>query len=126
MKILIETQHGNLKAKINENKNTRTAKAIIEALPIEGKINKWGNEIYFKISAEIEKENSQEEVEVGDLAYWVEGSCFCIFFGRTPASKTDKPRAYSAVNVFGRITSKNFIQTLKKVKSGEKVMIKKA
>lgn len=125
MKILIKTQHGNLEAEIDEKKNPKTAKAIIQALPIEGKANRWGDEIYFEIPVKIGKENSQQDVEVGDLAYWVEGSCFCIFFGKTPVSKGEKPRAFSPVNVFGRITSKNFVEVLKKVKDGEKIRIEK-
>jgi hypothetical protein len=31
------------------------------------------------------------------------GKAFCIFFGPTPVSRNDKPRAYSPVNVFGRV-----------------------
>jgi hypothetical protein len=31
------------------------------------------------------------------------GSAFCIFFGPTPASTGDQPRAYSPVNVLGRV-----------------------
>ncbi|MEM5773010.1 MAG: cyclophilin-like fold protein [Candidatus Aenigmatarchaeota archaeon] len=126
MKILIKTQHGNLGAEIEERKNPKTAEAIIQALPIEGKANLWGEEIYFEIPVKLEKENSQQDVEIGDLAYWIEGSCFCIFFGKTPVSKTEKPRAYSPVNVFGKITSKNFVEILKKVKDGEKIRVEKA
>ncbi|MEM5836371.1 MAG: cyclophilin-like fold protein [Candidatus Aenigmatarchaeota archaeon] len=126
MKILIKTQHGSLEAEIDEKKNPRTAKSIIQALPIEGKANLWGEEIYFEIPVKLERENSQQDVEIGDLAYWIEGSCFCIFFGKTPVSKNEKPRAYSPVNVFGKITSKNFVEILKKVKSGEKIRVEKA
>ncbi|MEM5883107.1 MAG: cyclophilin-like fold protein [Candidatus Aenigmatarchaeota archaeon] len=125
MKILIKTNYGNLEAEIDESKNPKTAKAIIKVLPIESKVNLWGKEIYFEIPIKIEEENSQEEVEVGDLAYWIEGRCFCIFFGRTPASKGEKPRAYSPVNVFGKIKSKNFVEILNKVKNGEKIRVEK-
>jgi len=126
MKIKIKTQHGELEAEINENKNPKTAKAIIQALPIKGRANRWGDEIYFEIPVKIGKENSQQEVEIGDLAYWIEGSCFCIFFGKTPVSSGNKPKAYSPVNVFGKIISENFIEILKKVKDGEKIRIEKA
>jgi hypothetical protein len=126
MKIKIKTQHGELEAEINENKNPKTAKAIIQALPIKGRANRWGDEIYFEIPVKIGKENSQQEVEIGDLAYWIEGSCFCIFFGKTPVSSGNKPKAYSPVNVFGKIISENFIEILKKVRDGEKIRIEKA
>jgi len=42
-------------------------------------------------------------VEVGDLGYWPGGQAFCIFFGPTPVSTDDRPRAASPVNIFGRI-----------------------
>ena len=44
------------------------------------------NEIYFPIPVEAEAENAATLVEEGDLAYWPEGRCFCIFFSLTPAS----------------------------------------
>ena len=47
--------------------------------------------------------DARAEVEVGDLAYWPAGPAFCIFFGPTPVSTGDQPRAYSPVNVFGRV-----------------------
>jgi hypothetical protein len=46
--------------------------------------------------------DAREEVEVGDLGYWPTGPAFCIFFGPTPVSTDQKPRAYSPVNIFGR------------------------
>jgi hypothetical protein len=126
MKIKIKTEHGNLEAEINEKKNPKTARAIIQALPIESEASRWGEEIYFEIPVSLGEENPQKEVEVGDLAYWVEGSSFCIFFGRTPASTGLKPKAYSPVNVFGKITDKSSIEILKKIKNGEKIRIEKA
>ena len=43
-------------------------------------------------------------MSIGDLAFWPAGNCFCIFFGRTPASMGEKPAAASLVNRFGRLT----------------------
>ncbi|MEJ2559592.1 MAG: cyclophilin-like family protein, partial [Anaerolineae bacterium] len=37
--------------------------------------------------------------------YWPVGHAFCIFFGPTPASTGERPRAYSPVNVLGRVVS---------------------
>lgn len=90
-----------LTAQLNHN---RTAEAIASALPIEGRANVWGEEIYFEIPVEIPlAADAVEEVDIGTLAYWPTGSALCIFFGPTPVSTGDKPRAYSPVNVFGRI-----------------------
>lgn len=83
--------------------DTNTARAIWNALPIEGRANRWGEEIYFSIGLTLAGEGGREVVEVGDLAYWPPGTAFCIFFGPTPASEGSEPRAASPVNVFGRV-----------------------
>lgn len=87
-------------AELNE---TETAKAIWEALPIEGQANTWGDEIYFSIPVRLETEKGQATVELGDLGYWSPGTAFCIFFGPTPASHGDEIRPASPVTVFGRV-----------------------
>jgi len=84
--------------------DTPTATRIFEALPIEGAVNVWGEELYFDIPLSLEQEpDASADVAVGDLAYWPTGRAFCIFFGPTPVSTGDQPRAYSPVNVFGRV-----------------------
>ena len=80
------------------------AAKIMEILPVEGTANVWGDEIYFDIPLNLDLEgDARADVEVGDLAYWPTGSAFCIFFGPTPVSTDEKPRAYSPVNVFGKV-----------------------
>jgi hypothetical protein len=86
-----------------ELKESHTADAIWNALPIKGRANTWGDEIYFSIPVHVGEENGQEVVELGDLGYWPPGNAFCIFFGRTPASRGSEIRPASAVNVFGRV-----------------------
>jgi hypothetical protein len=81
-----------------------TAAKVLEALPFESTVNTWGNEIYFTIPVAMQQEpDARAEVEIGELAYWPMGKAFCIFFGPTPVSRDEKPRAYSPVNVFGRV-----------------------
>ena len=122
MKIKITS--GNISA-MTELKNTDTAKAVYKALPIEGSANRWGAEIYFPIPVNIEAEpDAQEIVSEGDIAYWPEGSCFCIFWGRTPASKGNEIRAASKVNVFGNVTGDARIFT--KVKNGDLIVLERA
>lgn len=88
-------------AELNESP---TAEAIWQALPIVGTANTWGDEIYFDIPVSREEEqDSRTEVEVGELGYWPAGTAFCIFFGRTPASRGSQPRAASPVNIVGRL-----------------------
>ncbi|MBI2208730.1 hypothetical protein HYU50_04500 [Candidatus Woesearchaeota archaeon] len=74
---------------IAELKDTKTAKAIYEKLPIESTASIWGQEVYFEIPVNLEAEKDAKEiVSKGDIAYWPAGRCFCIFFGKTPASQT--------------------------------------
>lgn len=81
-----------------------TATAIAEALPIVGRANTWGDEIYFEIPVDIGREaDARAEMAVGELAYWPAGKAFCIFFGPTPASEGDAPVAASACNVVGQV-----------------------
>ncbi len=104
-----------------ELNDTATAKAIWNALPIEARASTWGDEIYFSIPVYLEEENAQEVVEKGDLGYWPPGNAFCIFFGRTPASRGDEIRPASPVNVIGRVEGDPTV--FKKVRSGERVML---
>ena len=84
--------------------DSSTADAIWDALPLEAQANTWGEEIYFGIPVHLnEADGASDVVDMGDLGYWPTGHAFCIFFGRTPASKGDEIRAASAVNVFGRV-----------------------
>ena len=122
MQIIIKTSYGEVKGEIDEKKNPITARKIIESLPIEGRVNRWGDEIYFEIPVQIDEENSQEEVEVGDIAYWPPGNALCIFFGRTPVSETEKPKAYSPVNVIGKVGGTS---VFKKMKDGDDIFISK-
>jgi len=117
------TSIGHVSAEFLKNKNTKTADAIWNALPIEANANLWGEEIYFSTNVNAALENSQDLVDVGDIAYWPPGEAFCIFFGPTPASTDDQPRAASSVNVFARVRGDPSI--FKKVRDGERMVIER-
>ncbi len=106
-----------------ELKETETAQAIWEALPITGRANIWGDEIYFSIPVRLGEEDPQAVVEMGDLGYWPPGSAFCIFFGPTPASRGDEIRPASPVNVFGKVIGDP--KVFKKVKGGTEVVLER-
>ncbi len=121
MKIKITTPStGPVEAMFTEE-NPETVKALKIALPITGRANLWGDEIYFSISVDAPPENGKTVVELGDLAYWPPGNAFCIFFGLTPMSRGNEIRPASAVNVFGKITGDP--KVFKKVRNGEEVKI---
>lgn len=118
-RIRIQMQDVVLEAELNESPS---AQKIWNALPITGVANRWGDEIYFEIPVKCDPEpDARVDVAMGDLGYWPEGCGFCIFFGPTPVSTTDQPRAYSPVNVIGRVIGDATV--CKKVKDGTPVSI---
>jgi len=119
--IIITAGSVSLTATLSQNK---TAQAIFQALPIDGSVKRWGDEIYFSIPVIIdEAEDARQEMQVGELAYWPVGTAFCIFFGRTPVSKDNEPRAYSNVNPFGKIDGD--ATQFRKVEDNERIKITK-
>jgi hypothetical protein len=121
-KILIKVENIEIEAELN---NSKTAEKIWELLPIEGRVNTWGDEVYFSIGSKIAlEEDSSEIVSIGDLAYWPPGEAFCIFFGSTPASYGDEIRAASDVNIFGKIIGDARI--FKEIRAGTKIWIEKS
>jgi len=119
-KITITVEDIKMSAELNDSK---TAQKIWDALPIEGSVNTWGDEIYFSIPVNVELENAKAVVSEGDLGYWPPGNAFCIFFGLTPASQGDEIRPASAVNVFGKIIGDP--KVFKKASSGAKIILEK-
>jgi len=108
-----------------ELNNSPTAQLIWDALPIEGRANRWGEEIYFSIPVKASSEQSaREDVEVGELGYWPPGNAFCIFFGPTPVSSGSQPRAASPVNILGRVSGD--ATRFRAVRDGERVVIVRA
>ena len=117
--ITISTEDVTVDAELGTN---ATAVKILEALPFESIVNTWGEEIYFNIPVTVKQApDARAEVDIGDLAYWPTGAAFCIFFGPTPISRNNKPRAYSPVNVFGRILGD--AAALKNIASGARIRV---
>ena len=101
-----------------------TAQQVWDALPMAGGARTWGDEIYFEIPVKVEQQpDARAEVEVGQLAYWPMGHAFCIFFGPTPVSTDEQPRAYSPVNILGRVIGD--AAQFRAVKDGDEVHITK-
>ncbi len=117
----IHIRAGAIEAEAELN-DTGTAQAIWETLPIKGRVNLWGDEIYFSIPLSLELEAGQELVNMGELGYWPEGNAFCIFFGPTPVSQGDEIRPASQVTVFGKVIGDTTV--FKKVAGGTKITIR--
>ncbi|MGD1991756.1 MAG: cyclophilin-like fold protein [Anaerolineae bacterium] len=89
---------------LGELNDSPTAREIWDALPVEGTAKTWGEEIYFEVPVDVDQApDARAVVEVGELGYWPVGRALCLFFGLTPASTDDRPRAYSPVNIVGRV-----------------------
>ena len=113
--------------KLDDSRSPNTVKAILENLPIEVNINKWGKELYTdKTSITAHEENAKSEVNLLDVAYWPEGNALCLFYGPTPISKSDKIEPYSPVNIVGHILSDQSINIINKVNDTSRVIIKQA
>ena len=97
--IQISTGNLTLTATLND---LETANQLWESLPITGRVQIWGDEIYFSIPVNVEEQlDSQETVRAGTVAYWPPGSALCLFWGPTPVSAPGEIRPASAVNVVG-------------------------
>lgn len=111
-----------LKAELVDND---TGNAIFDALPIKGHANVWGDEIYFGIPITLgSSDDARDEMGIGELAYWPPGHAFCIFYGRTPASIGNEPRAASAANPFGNIIGDATV--FRQIADGTEVIIEEA
>ncbi|MDH7597311.1 MAG: cyclophilin-like fold protein [Methanothrix sp.] len=99
-----------------DGRNPRTAEAVWNALPIEGRAMLWGEEVYFETTVECDDENASPSSSPGDLSYWVPGRAICIFFGRT--------QPYSPVNHIGRISEG--LEIFPEVKEGAEIVLRRA
>jgi len=94
----------NGKTTIVQLNESSTAGAFFAGLPMKVSMSRWGDEYYGDcgLVAQLEQ-GAREEMNVGELAIWPQGNALCIFFGPTPASIHDEPRAISPVNPIGRM-----------------------
>ena len=104
-KIKLTAGNTELEGMLNDSE---TAQALAAKLPITVRMSRWGEEYYGDVGEPLGvglASDARDEMKVGELAYWQPGNALCIFFGPTPASMGDEPRAASPVNPVGEITS---------------------
>ncbi|UCB56874.1 MAG: hypothetical protein JSV30_06685 [Candidatus Omnitrophota bacterium] len=118
--IIIESAGGKIELKVEPLDNP-TSRKISSSLPIESRAETWGDEIYFDTGIAASASGGTLDVDVGDIAYWPEGKCLCIFFGRTPASSGEKPAPASEVVIVGKARLNP--ESLRRVKPGSKIRV---
>ena len=84
-----------------------TDPTVVAALPIEGPIQRFGNEVSVVRALDIAVDDGDSnEVPIGAIAYWPAGECLTFFVAATPLtekSDSDLVVATSAVRVVGVI-----------------------
>ena len=108
-----------MEAELNDNS---ISNGILEEVPVASTVSTWGDEIYFTIP-KISASGAQGtiDVEKGDVAFWPEGNCLCVFYGRTPASTSEKPVPASEVILVGKIVKG--LDGISSIKAGDKVTV---
>jgi len=120
MDILFEISDLKIKCK---TLNNTTSQKLLKLMPIKAKIATWGNEIYFVApNNDIAVENDAKEVfNLGEIAFWNQGSAIAIGFGKTPASKKDEIRLISKANHWANAYNPEDLKKLKAFKDGESI-----
>jgi hypothetical protein len=93
----------------------KTTDALLKRLPIEGRIARWKEEIYFESGITVGLEKAKSKVDPGIIAYWPMGSAICVFYGET--------QPYSPVNVIGVVETG--IEIFKEVQVGKKIRMER-
>ncbi|MEO1720280.1 MAG: cyclophilin-like fold protein [Pseudomonadota bacterium] len=118
-KVLIAAGDVTLSATLRD---TPTADAIWDALPISGRVMTWGCEIYFSTSLSISRDADAKSVmEPGEIAFWPDGSAIAVGFGPTPISQADEIRLASPSNVWA--DADGDVRMFETVSAGEDVSV---
>ena len=122
MKIEIIILDINILCKLRDN---FTAEKIASILPLKSNINVWGDEIYFPVeSINVELEDDAKDVmELGEIAFWIQGNSIAIGFGVTPVSVGDEIRLINDANVWADAEDQRQLLKLKNIPQNTQIEI---
>jgi len=127
IRVIFQDIKKEISVELDDLHSPKTVETLVENLPIEVSIHRWGDELYTeKTKISEEPENAKIKVNLFDVAYWPEGKALCLFFGPTPSSKAGEILAYSPVNIVGKIIAYNNEEqdVLNKIRDGQRVVFK--
>lgn len=118
---IVSRSAGAIKVELHDD-SPKTLAAALAALPFSAVAQRWGEEVYFEspVIAPLEP-GARELMEVGEVAYWPDGHALALFYGRTPASRDERPAAVSPCNPLGRIVGDP--RVLRYVREGETLRV---
>jgi len=107
-------------------RNTATADAIDAQLPFESSVQTWGDEVYLStpVTNQTLENDAKDVIQLGELAFWVEGNCIAIGFGPTPISQSDEIRLATRTNIWAETDYD--LATLTNVQSGDAIKLERS
>ena len=105
-------------------RSTNTANAIKNILPFKSIVKTWGDEIYFEIPIEknIDLESDAKDIiDLGEVAYWIDGKSIAIGYGKTPISQNNEIRLAAKTNIWGDAVLD--VKELGKIRDGDEIII---
>ena len=118
-KIIFEFENISIEAELNDSP---TSKDLINLLPLEGISQIWGEEIFFSTNLQVKLEDDARDVmQLGELAFWTEGSAIAIGYGKTPVSIGQEIRLIGPCNVWADCSFKK--SDFDNIKSGDQISL---
>ncbi len=120
--IIISWPAGTITATLRD---TPTARRLLDALPVSGRANVWGEEVYFSVPFTAEPEpDAATVVDKGAVCFWLDGDALALLFGPTPVSKGDECRLISVANIVGMMDGDP--SALRSVRNGDVIAVNTA